>query len=68
MSSGGSNFVHRYLWKFQAWLNGYNGGPIRQPAMKLSESQMRTSSEGLLKAGIASAEPFAEFFVGRNPA
>lgn len=69
MSSGGANLVHRYLWKFQAWLNGYNGGPIRQPAMKLSEGQMRTSAEGLRKAGIASAdEPFAEFFSGRNPA
>ncbi len=69
MSSGGSNFVHRYLWKFQAWLNGYNGGPIRQPAMKLSESQMRTSAEGARKAGIAAAdEAFADFFVGRNPA
>ena len=69
MSSGGANFVHRYLWKFQAWLNGYNGGPIRQPAMKLAESQMRISAEGLRKAGIAPAdEPFAEFFSGRNPA
>ena len=69
MSSGGANLVHRYLWKFQAWLNGYNGGPIRQPAMKLSESQMRTSAEGLRKAGIAPAdETFAEFFSGRNSA
>jgi 4-hydroxy-tetrahydrodipicolinate synthase len=68
MSSGGANLVHRYLWKFQAWLNGYNGGPIRQPAMKLSDSQMRTSAEGVRKAGIAPAdEPFADFFVGRNP-
>jgi 4-hydroxy-tetrahydrodipicolinate synthase len=68
MSSGGANLVHRYLWKFQAWLNGYNGGPLRQPAMKLSESQMRSSAEGLKKAGIGSAdEPFAEFFSGRNP-
>jgi 4-hydroxy-tetrahydrodipicolinate synthase len=68
MSSGGANLVHRYLWKFQAWLNGYNGGPIRQPAMKLSDSQMRTSAEGLRKVGIAADEPFAEFFSGRNPA
>jgi 4-hydroxy-tetrahydrodipicolinate synthase len=69
MSSGGANLVHRYLWKFQAWLNGYNGGPIRQPAMKLSESQMRTSAEGLRKVGTALADdPFAEFFTGRNPA
>lgn len=69
MSSGGANLVHRYVWKFQAWLNGYNGGPIRQPAMKLSETQMRTAADGVRKAGIAAAEePFADFFVGRNPA
>jgi hypothetical protein len=30
---------------------------------------MRTSAEGAKKAGITSAgEPFADFFVGRNPA
>jgi dihydrodipicolinate synthase/N-acetylneuraminate lyase len=69
MSSGGANLVHRYVWKFQAWLNGYNGGPIRQPAMKISESQMRTAADGVRKAGIAAAdEPFSDFFVGRNPA
>jgi 4-hydroxy-tetrahydrodipicolinate synthase len=69
MSSGGANLVHRYLWKFQAWLNGYNGGPIRQPAMKLSDGQMSISADGAKKAGITSAdEPFAEFYVGRNPA
>jgi hypothetical protein len=35
--------------------------------MKLSESQMKTSAEGLRRAGIAAAdEPFAEFFSGRN--
>lgn len=68
MSSGGANLVHRYVWKFQAWLNGYNGGPIRQPAMKLSETQMRTAADGVRKAGIAAGdEPFADFFVGRNP-
>ena len=68
MSSGGANLVHRYLWKYQAWLNGYNGGPIRQPAMKLSDSQMRTAADGVRKAGIAlGEEPFADFYVGRNP-
>lgn len=68
METGGANLVHRYLWKFQAWLNGYNGGPLRQPAMKLSENQMRISAEGLDKAGVSAAhEPFADFFIGRNP-
>ena len=38
----GANFIHRYLWKYQGWLHGYNGGPMRQPVMKLNDSQMRT--------------------------
>lgn len=69
MNTGGANLVHRYLWKFQGWLNGYNGGPIRQPAMKLSDQLMRTSADGLRRAGVEVAdEPFSDFFVGRNPA
>ena len=64
-----SNFVPRYLWKYQAWLNGYNGGPIRQPAMKLSDSQMRRAADGLIASGIIEHQPtdLAEYFVGRNP-
>jgi hypothetical protein len=37
--------------------------------MKLSDTQMKVSAEGARKAGIISTdEPFADFFVGRNPA
>lgn len=64
----GANFIHRYLWKFQAWLNGYNGGPLRQPAMKLSDGQMRRVADGLRRAGIVDCqEDFAEYFRSRNP-
>lgn len=67
---GGANFIHRYLWKYQAWLNGYNGGPLRQPAMKLADGQMRRAAEGLIKSGVLATQPadLAEYFVGRNPA
>ncbi len=64
----GANFIHRYLWKYQAWLQGYSGGPLRQPAMKLADSQMRTLRQALQAAGF---EPemadFSEFFRGRYP-
>lgn len=67
-SYGGANFVHRYLWKYQAWLNGFSGGPLRQPAMKLSDSMMETVRAGMLKSGL---EPDpgspADFFRGRFP-
>jgi dihydrodipicolinate synthase/N-acetylneuraminate lyase len=66
---GGANFIHRYLWKYQAWLNGYNGGPLRQPAMKLSDGQMRRAAEGLIKSGIITEQPanLADYFASRNP-
>ena len=65
----GANFIHRYLWKYQAWLNGYNGGPVRQPAMKINDGQMRRIRESLVKSGLEpETADFSEFFVGRNPA
>lgn len=65
----GANFIHRYLWKYQAWLNGFNGGPLRQPVMKLSDGQMRRLADALRRAGIADPqEDLGSFFAGRNPA
>ena len=64
----GANFIHRYLWKYQAWLNGYNGGPLRQPAMKLADAQMRRLREALQRSGLQpETAELSEFFVGRNP-
>ena len=66
---GGANFIHRYLWKYQAWLHGYNGGPLRQPAMKLNDGQMRRLRESLLRSGFEpTKEEPSEFFIGRNSA
>jgi 4-hydroxy-tetrahydrodipicolinate synthase len=65
----GANFIHRYLWKYQGWLHGYNGGPMRQPVMKLNDTQMRNVREPLLRSGFTLAdEDAAAFYRGRNPA
>jgi len=41
---------------------------MRQPVMKLNDSQMRTVREPLLKSGFNLAdEDNATFYVGRNP-
>jgi dihydrodipicolinate synthase/N-acetylneuraminate lyase len=64
----GTNLVHRMVWKYQYWLNGFNGGPIRQPQPRLNDRQMRTLRQGLLASGIdpaAGEDP--DFFVGRHP-
>jgi dihydrodipicolinate synthase/N-acetylneuraminate lyase len=67
--ASGANFNHRYLWKYQAWLQGYNGGPLRAPAMKLTDAQLRRAAEGLAASGLLDAVPedFGAFFVGRHP-
>ncbi len=65
----GSNFVHRMLWKYQGWLNGFNGGPLRQPTMRRVDRQMRPLRQALLASGLAvTTDPDQAFFVGRHPA
>jgi len=62
----GANLIHRYLWKYQAWLNGYNGGPMRQPVMKLGDGQMHAVRDPLIKCGFdISDEGPLDFYVGR---
>jgi 4-hydroxy-tetrahydrodipicolinate synthase len=64
----GGAFINRQAWKFQGWLQGYNGGPLRQPTQRIHDPQMFALREGLIDAGLCpSMDPFREFFVGRNP-
>jgi 4-hydroxy-tetrahydrodipicolinate synthase len=65
----GVNTVHRMAWKYQAWLTGFNGGPLRMPTPRLVSSQMVQLRQAAEAAGVLAAEePDEEFFVGRNPA
>lgn len=64
----GGFFINRYVWKFQGWLQGYNGGPLRMPTQRIHDPQMNALRKGLIDAGLnPSMEPFSEFFKGRNP-
>ncbi|WP_028471901.1 dihydrodipicolinate synthase family protein [Nocardioides alkalitolerans] len=64
----GGAFINRQAWKFQAWLQGYNGGPLRQPTQRIHDHQMHALRKGLLDAGLEpSTDPFRDFFVGRVP-
>jgi 4-hydroxy-tetrahydrodipicolinate synthase len=68
MSVAGSNFAHRYAWKYMGWLNGFNGGPLRMPTMRVVQGQLDTMRRGLQKAGLeVTQDSDADFFVGRNP-
>ncbi len=63
-----TQFVSRMQWKYQAWLSGYNGGPMRQPTMKLPDRVMKQLREGLRAAKLEVTDATdREFFVGRNP-
>ncbi|WP_027489001.1 dihydrodipicolinate synthase family protein [Allorhizobium undicola] len=64
----GGHFINRYVWKFQGWLQGYNGGPLRMPTQRIHDPQMITLRKGLIDAGLnPSMEPFRDFFIGRHP-
>lgn len=65
----GTNFLHRMLWKYQGWLQGFNGGPLRAPTMRLADRQMKALRQALVTSGFDIQAPDdAEFFIGRNPA
>lgn len=64
----GMGLINRLLWKYQAWLTGYSGGPLRQPTMRVNDQMMTTLRNGLAQSGIEpTTSPNREFFVGRFP-
>jgi 4-hydroxy-tetrahydrodipicolinate synthase len=66
----GTNAVHRMAWKYQAWLTGFNGGPIRQPTQRIVGPQMAGYRAAAKEAGVLYPDTPGDdmFFVGRNPA
>ncbi len=60
-------FIHRMLWKYQGWLNGFNGGPMRAPTMRMNDKHMEGLRKALTESGITpTSDPDKAFFVGRN--
>jgi hypothetical protein len=65
-ANAGTSFVHRLLWKYQGWLNGFNGGPVRSPHMRLHDRQMVQLRGAAMAAGIdVTTDEDAAFFEGR---
>jgi 4-hydroxy-tetrahydrodipicolinate synthase len=63
-----SGLVPRMHWKYQGWLNGFNGGPIRQPHMRISAAQMTVLRNAAIASGLdVTADADQLFYVGRNP-
>ena len=66
---GLTSLVPRLVWKYQGWLNGFNGGPLRQPIQRVNQAQMNQMRAAAKAAGLPVTDDADEaFFVGRNPA
>ena len=66
VSSNG--LINRVIWKYQSWLQGYNGGPFPHPTPRIYARDMLALRQGLKSAGLnPTSDLDAAFFVGRNP-
>jgi 4-hydroxy-tetrahydrodipicolinate synthase len=65
----GTMVVPRLLWKYQGWVNGFNGGPISSALSgRLDDAQMRSFRAAVAAAGLPVPDEGDDaFFVGRNP-
>lgn len=64
-----SGLINRSIWKYQSWLQGYNGGPLPQPTPRLHARDMAALRRGLEASGLwVTPDPDEAFFVGRHPA
>ena len=60
--------VNRAAWKYQAWLAGFNGGPMRTPATRLHRGEMTGFRRALTDSGLwVTDDPDELYFVGRAP-
>jgi 4-hydroxy-tetrahydrodipicolinate synthase len=62
---GGANLIHRNGWKYLAWLQGFNGGLLRMPQMRLAPGQMKSLRAGLAASGFDLPADDAGFYQGR---
>lgn len=63
-----TSLIPRGHWKYQGWLLGFNGGPIRQPQSRPNAGQMAQMRSAALAAGLpVTDDPDDQFWIGRNP-
>jgi len=63
-----TQLVPRAVWKYQGWLVGFNGGPLRAPQIRITAAQMGILRAAVTAAGLAvTSDPDELFWVGRHP-
>ena len=60
--------LNRTQWKYQDWLAGFNGGPLRAPSLRIPDRFMKSLRQGLVASGCeVTPDPDSAFIVGRHP-
>lgn len=60
--------VNRAAWKYQAWLAGFNGGPVRTPSNRLHGNEMRAFRKALVDSDLWVTDDGDElYYLSRNP-
>ncbi|MCW2665324.1 MAG: hypothetical protein JWN57_286 [Frankiales bacterium] len=69
-SFAGSGTINRLSWKYMSWLNGFNGGAVRMPSMRLNPEQAAGMASAMKAAGVIAPDAETDiglFMTGRNP-
>ncbi|MFZ0040707.1 MAG: dihydrodipicolinate synthase family protein [Solirubrobacteraceae bacterium] len=67
-SFAGASLIHRVGWKYLGWLQGFNGGLLRMPQMRLQPGQMKALRAGIVASGFEVPDDDADFYTGRYAA
>ncbi|MFZ2986437.1 dihydrodipicolinate synthase family protein [Ideonella sp.] len=60
--------LNRTQWKYQDWLAGFNGGPLRAPSLRIPDRFMKSLRQALAASGCeVTSDPDSAFLVGRHP-
>jgi len=67
-SAPGTSVLNRTAWKYQDWLAGFTGGPLRAPATRIPDRFMGSLRKSLKDSGLpVTADPDSSFMIGRHP-
>jgi 4-hydroxy-tetrahydrodipicolinate synthase len=64
----GGGLINRMVWKYEGWLQGYNGGPLRHPTGRIFHRDMAALRRGQEMSGMdPTKDSDDDFYVGRCP-